>query len=182
MIWFGLLLCLSVALTSAKDCLMTGQCSCTFDDSGAVIDLSSLGNKDNTPRFKDVFYGPDDTYYSYNPCGGFSEGICANAAACAINSDKSEQLQIGDAFASKTSFSYDDSSGNVLVTYLSGTGIIVLTEVELLCDPFAYEPVFGPKGQISTDQFQMQLTTACACPDMCAKAGLNSSLVAGGPY
>ena len=31
-------------------------------------------------RFKDVYYDTDQMFYSYNPCGGFTEGDCSEAA------------------------------------------------------------------------------------------------------
>ena len=36
-------------------------------------------------RFKDVYYDADQMYYSYNPCGGFTEGGCSEAAVSSMN-------------------------------------------------------------------------------------------------
>ena len=33
-----------------KDCLLTNQCKCGFDDGSGSVDLTSLGHTDNTPR------------------------------------------------------------------------------------------------------------------------------------
>ena len=33
-----------------KDCRKVDQCSCQFDD-GTVVDITSLGNQDNSPRY-----------------------------------------------------------------------------------------------------------------------------------
>ena len=33
-----------------KDCSKVDQCSCKFDD-GTVVDITSLGNQDNSPRY-----------------------------------------------------------------------------------------------------------------------------------
>ena len=38
-------------LVLSKDCLPSDQCSCTFDDGSGKVELASLGNKDNTPRY-----------------------------------------------------------------------------------------------------------------------------------
>ena len=42
--------CLHVTVFG-KDCVTKDECSCTFDDDGTVIDITSLGNQDNTPRY-----------------------------------------------------------------------------------------------------------------------------------
>ena len=34
----------------SKQCLGNDQCSCTFDTDSSVVDLTSLGNRDSTPR------------------------------------------------------------------------------------------------------------------------------------
>ena len=34
-----------------KDCQKVDQCSCKFDD-GSVVDITSLGNQDNSPRYE----------------------------------------------------------------------------------------------------------------------------------
>ena len=36
--------------TGTKDCLGQDQCSCQFTDDQSIIDLTSLGNNDETPR------------------------------------------------------------------------------------------------------------------------------------
>ena len=36
-------------------------------------------------RFKDVYYDTDQMFYSYNPCGGFTEGDCSEAAVSTMN-------------------------------------------------------------------------------------------------
>ena len=41
---------LDVSLVLCKDCLLTNQCKCGFDDGSGSVDLTSLGNTDNTPR------------------------------------------------------------------------------------------------------------------------------------
>ena len=45
-----ILVLLAVSVAMGKNCLLIDQCSCKFDDNGSIIDLSSLGNKNNTPR------------------------------------------------------------------------------------------------------------------------------------
>ncbi|XP_045169645.2 uncharacterized protein LOC123532304 [Mercenaria mercenaria] len=159
----------------SKDCLKINSCSCSFDDGSGSVDLTSLGNTDGTPRFRDVFYSDEGYYYSYNPCGGFTEGDCNAAAACISNQDKSEQQQIGD--ASSAAFKYDGSE--VVAAYTSGAGVLRLTEVKLICDPKACVPVFEPQGEQAAGQFGMKLTTICACPGMCDSTGPKSNCSGG---
>ena len=35
----------------SKNCVGRGQCSCMFDTDSSVVDITSLGNNDLTPRF-----------------------------------------------------------------------------------------------------------------------------------
>ncbi|XP_045169768.2 uncharacterized protein LOC123532407 isoform X2 [Mercenaria mercenaria] len=161
-------LCL-VTYVTCKDCTLDDECSCTFDDGSGKVDLTSLGNTDDSPRFQDVLYSDEGYYYSYNPCGGFTEGDCQDAAVCVSNQDKSEQQQIGD--ASKAAFKWDDEQNNVIVAYTSGHGVLRLTTVNLKCDPSACTPTFEPEGEQGAGQFEMTMTTVCACAGMCDASG-----------
>ncbi|XP_060578370.1 cation-dependent mannose-6-phosphate receptor-like isoform X2 [Ruditapes philippinarum] len=143
-----------------------------MDDGSGKVDLTRLGNSDNTPKFKDVLYSDEGYYYSYNPCGGFDEGACSNAAVCVSNQDKSEQQQIGD--ASRAAFKWDDDSNNVIAAYTSGKGVLRLSTVNLICDPNACTPTFQPEGEQGAGQFEMTLTTVCACPGKCGPNGPTS--------
>ncbi|KAL4222528.1 hypothetical protein ACF0H5_018567 [Mactra antiquata] len=163
------IICMTSPTVSQKDCSLDDECSCTFTDGSGKVDLTSLGNTDDTPKFKDVLFKDEGYYYSYNPCGGFTEGDCQDASACVINEDKSEQQQIGD--SSNAAFKYDDSSNNVIVAYTSGHGVLRLTTVNLVCDKSACTPSFTPMGEQGAGQFEMTLTTVCACPDGCDASG-----------
>ncbi|XP_060578383.1 uncharacterized protein LOC132735450 [Ruditapes philippinarum] len=163
-----------VTYITCKDCTVNDECSCTMDDGSGKVDLTSLGKSDNTPMFKDVLYSDEGYYYSYNPCGGFDEGACSNAAVCVLKQDKSHQQQIGD--ASRAAFKWDDDSGNVIAAYTSGTGILRLSTVNLVCDQTACTPTFQPEGEQGAGQFEMTLTTICACPGKCGPSGpINST-------
>lgn len=39
-----------VTYVTCKDCTLDDECSCSFDDGSGKVDLTSLGNTDNTPR------------------------------------------------------------------------------------------------------------------------------------
>ncbi|XP_053374578.1 uncharacterized protein LOC123530760 [Mercenaria mercenaria] len=153
-------------------------CKCTFDD-GSVIDITSLGNSDNTPRFADVLAQSEGNFYSYNPCYPFTEEQCDDAAVCIINPDKTQSITVGD--AAKAAFKYDDDSGNVIAGYTSGTiKDLRLSEIILKCDQSACDPEITADGQQDQGFFQMTLTTVCACPDGCSSSGPKSCGSSGG--
>lgn len=164
-------LCLNFVAVRLKDCEQDPDslCKCKFDD-GGELDLTSLGNSDNTPRFKDVLSKGEGNYYSYNPCNPFQEKECKDAAACILNPDKSQSITIGD--AEKAAFNYDDDTGNVIIGYTSGAiKDLRLTEVLLVCDESACEPEISADGQQDQGYFQLTLKTVCACPDGCSASG-----------
>ncbi|XP_052813708.1 uncharacterized protein LOC128240840 [Mya arenaria] len=151
-----------------KRCDTVDQCSCKFED-GTVVDLTSLGNTDNTPRFKDLS-SEEGNYYSYNPCKGFTEKSCSAAATCILNSDKSESIQIGD--ANNAAFAYNTEEDAVVVAYTSGTiRDLRLSEVILKCDQSACSPTVVANGAQDAGEFKYTLTSVCACPDGCTSKG-----------
>lgn len=156
-----------------QNCDKHGACSCKLT-SGGIVDITSLGKTDNTPRFKDISYQTEQDYYSYNPCFPFTEGQCTDAAVCVLNSDKSQSIQIGD--ASSEGFKYDPDTNNVIVAYTSGDPTnLRLSEVILVCDQKAYEPQLMTNGQQPSGEFLLTLTTICACPDGCSSTGPNTT-------
>uniref|UniRef100_K1QA43 Uncharacterized protein n=1 Tax=Magallana gigas TaxID=29159 RepID=K1QA43_MAGGI len=104
-------------------CTYRDQCSCSLSD-GSIIDLSTLGNQDQTPAFPDSF-ATDGYFYSYNPCYSFIEGSCMNAAACQISGDQSTQYQIGD--ATSVTYSYDGTNVHALYSSTDSQGLTSLT-------------------------------------------------------
>lgn len=46
----------SVMCQGPKDCTQADQCSCTMTDGSGTVDITSLGNKDNSPRFVTKFH------------------------------------------------------------------------------------------------------------------------------
>lgn len=169
-----LLLCLLLwaeqqTLCRSKDCHQNDYCKCTFDD-GTVLDITSLGNTDQSPRFKDVLAKSEGNFYSYNPCSPFNEMQCTEAAVCIVNSDKSESITIGD--ASKAAFKYDESSRHVIAGYTSGDiRNLRLSEIVLVCEESACEPEITADGQQQGGYFQMTLKSVCACPNGCDSKG-----------
>ncbi|XP_022304253.2 uncharacterized protein LOC111111521 [Crassostrea virginica] len=154
---------LSVVTSVFGQCTYRDQCSCTLSD-GSVIDLSTLGNQDQTPAFADSF-AADGYFYSYNPCYSFIEGSCMNAAACQISGDQSMQYQTGD--ASSVSFSFDGTNAHALYSSTDSLGTTRNTDVTLICDQSGGSAYFSPQGEISTLNYGFTLTTKCACPNGC---------------
>ncbi|XP_052812123.1 uncharacterized protein LOC128239529 [Mya arenaria] len=164
------LLLLAGTSSGQKDCTMQDQCSCTMTDGSGIVDLTSLASKtDGQPTFKDVMEQEEGYYYSYSPCGSFSEVECKQATACVLDQNKKQSQQIGD--SGRAAFQYDADAGNVVVAYTAGTGVLKLTTVDLICDESACDPTFTPKGEQGAGQFEMMLKTVCACPGKCDSKG-----------
>lgn len=166
-ITLGLLLLLSPGpggrlLGDAAQCVQVYPCACLFDDGSGVIDITSLGNSDGTPRF-DKIVGGDFYYYSYNPCKPFTQLKCKDAAVCQINADSSASYQAGD--ANTESWSFDGS--DVQVYYNSMTETYRQTYVTLRCDPMADTPKIQALGETGTAVYKLILTTKCACKNGC---------------
>lgn len=144
-------------------CTYRDQCSCSLSD-GSIIDLSTLGNQDQTPAFADQF-AADGYFYSYNPCYSFIEGSCMNAAACQISGDQSTQYQIGD--ATSVTYSYDGTNVHALYSSTDSQGLTRNVDVTLVCDQSGQPPYFSPQGEVSSLNYAFSLTTKCACPNGC---------------
>ncbi|XP_061185561.1 cation-dependent mannose-6-phosphate receptor-like [Saccostrea echinata] len=160
---FVILVSSHVAVTFGQSCTYRDQCSCTMDD-GSLIDLSSLGNQDQTPAFADSF-ASDGYFYSYNPCYSFIEGSCINAAACQISGDQSAQYQLGD--ATSTSYSFDGTNVHFLYSSTDSTGLTRNVDVTLICDQSGQPAYFAPAGEVGSLNYAFSLTTKCACPNGC---------------
>ncbi|KAH3719282.1 hypothetical protein DPMN_062113 [Dreissena polymorpha] len=152
------------------DCQLLTPCSCSMSDGSGDIDLTSLSGSNGQPKFKDVLNSDEGYYYSYSPCGSFTELQCQDATACFLDQAKEQAQQIGD--YGRTDFEYDGN--NVVVAYSSGSGVLKLTQVNLLCDPTACDPKFVPNGNQGPGLYEMTLTTICACPGKCSASGPTS--------
>lgn len=95
-------LILSIVILVAVSSLILADDPCKFTTSQGTIDISSLANNDNTPKYKDVqtsgfgfskfflildwlhsFVSRFNIEYSFNPCKPFTEGTaCIDAAVC----------------------------------------------------------------------------------------------------
>ena len=146
-------------------CKQLNKCSCQYLEDGTVVDLTSLGNKDGTPRFHDV-QPPDGLMYSYNPCGVFTEGDCKDVAVC-LKSSSGETCMIGS--AAQPEFSYDEIMTRTFIGYSDGQ---TATFVYLICD--ARENPGRPElfANGTLDQiYLLTLYTVCACGGGCDSNG-----------
>ncbi|KAK7109133.1 cation-dependent mannose-6-phosphate receptor-like [Littorina saxatilis] len=154
----------------AQQCLGVDGCGCVFDDNSGVIDVSSLGNTDNTPRFKDV-QADDFYYYSFNPCKPFSEITCSGASVCQVDASKTASYQAGDSNAA--TWSYDGT--NVLVTYVSTADPSTTRSgiVTYICDESANEATMTAQGETSSTIYGVTVTTKCACKNGCSGGSIH---------
>ncbi|KAK6165931.1 hypothetical protein SNE40_022737 [Patella caerulea] len=106
--------------------------SCVIETSQGTINLTPLGNTDNTPRFKDVSSTSDQYRYSWNPCLPFNEGTCSNVAVCQSVPDTQSFYMLGV----QDNISYQDGtdqSGTIM--YHTFGDIERITTIRLTCDP-----------------------------------------------
>ncbi|KAL3831677.1 hypothetical protein ACJMK2_023400 [Sinanodonta woodiana] len=158
--YIGIIICVSLVyiVRCQNPCVDKSSCKCTFKD-GSVVDLSSLGNTDLTPRFKDVL-SPDGNFYSFNPCYGFNERPgCTDAAICLTTSD--HRTHVLYAQANDGSFQNDEVSKKLVLYYFnSDAGIPAI--VDLVCDEKVQVPIFRTNGVLQTG-LSMSLTSKYAC-------------------
>lgn len=147
-------------------CRKVSSCVCETAD-GSRVDLSPLGNVNNTPRFLDV---PDKSglySYSWNPCFGFNEGTCQNVGICQIYSaarvqsnstvanhvpdDKGDVEVTNYDLGHQDTVDYDISSQRGLMMVYTGQGgysIAIRTSyVQLHCDP-TVDAEFTVQGEV----------------------------------
>ncbi|KAK3591139.1 hypothetical protein CHS0354_040204 [Potamilus streckersoni] len=147
---------------SQEDCTDKDPCKCTLKN-GSVVDLSSLGKTDSTPRFKDVL-SVDGNYYSYNPCYGFNEGSeCTDSAVC--RTDPSQKIHAGLVKPVDGTINYDSENNKFIVQYLNPSAGAVV--VNLVCDAGSSDPLFRADGMVMEGLYTLTLTSRCACLDGC---------------
>ncbi|XP_070565875.1 uncharacterized protein [Ptychodera flava] len=161
------LLSLLVLLSSipgevAWECRRTSVCSCQWDD-GSIIDLEPIGLQNATPRFQDL-PGPDNYYYSYNPCYNFIESAdCKYVSAC-----QRSHLGIGAKFFnlgvhSSAKFLLED---NDLILQYEGNGTdlqIRTTRIKLVCSKSDTRLIVD--GEEPMKVYNFVLESPDCCPD-----------------
>ncbi|XP_067649975.1 uncharacterized protein [Haliotis asinina] len=169
-------ICLLVYPCLCKQCVGNGPCSCTFDDGSGTVDLTSLGNQVGGARFQGTSGSSDNFLYNYNPCFAFSTGTCTNVAACQTTPDMSESYNLGA--QESATWSYDGN--NIQVFYSSTTDILRETFVTAVCDPDQEEATLTAQGEVSPQQYHLELRSQCACADGCSASGPPDEGLSGG--
>ncbi|KAK7498647.1 hypothetical protein BaRGS_00010024, partial [Batillaria attramentaria] len=165
---FGVGLAAKSGLTSQPTLALQAE-GCTWVTQDGIIDLSSLGNTDGTPRFKHVKGTMDTWWYSYNPCFPFSEGTCSNAAVCQSDESSTMFFQCGD--TARASVTTD--SGKPAIKYTNqGSDLERTSTVVIECDQSASSPSFEALGDTSMGDYHFVLTSVCACPNGCGSGGV----------
>lgn len=153
----------SVVCNARKD-----GCSCVFNDSSGILDVSSLSNTDGTPRFKDVV-GSDNRTYSYNPCGPFALGNCSDAAVCQVSRDGRTSTQTGDAGTARW-LVLDNYTVTIFYEHLDQGPSPTDRQnfVTYLCDPTADSATMTMTGGDGTQVYYFTVVSKCACPNGCS--------------
>ncbi|KAL4222887.1 hypothetical protein ACF0H5_018927 [Mactra antiquata] len=123
-----------------------------------MIDLSSLATGDGSALFLDHVSSTDSYWYSYNPCGAFTDGSCVNVAACQYDPYYYIFYDIG--VPDKVTFDYDGL--NVVAKYESSDGTRK-SLVTLVCNPDMSIPTIEVLGETSITEYSFTLTSAAAC-------------------
>jgi hypothetical protein len=149
--------------------------SCVCETEDGLIDLSSVGSDDGTPRFSKVQGENLGRFtYEYNPCYGFVYGTtgCSDgqAAACQ-NDDVDPNAQYSCGKMSTETFILNAGTQNNELKYTAGDDGRDTT-VELVCDESADTPILNALDDYPDYfKYKFKLTTKCACPGLCEGGG-----------
>ncbi|KAL4222064.1 hypothetical protein ACF0H5_018106 [Mactra antiquata] len=152
-------------------CVGIDDCRCKYSDDDSVVDITSIGKGDNSPRFQDI-PSPDGYLYSYNPCKPFTEFSCGKAAVCRKDRFTGKTEMIGA--SEMVQFTYDELTGDTVVGYTAGALANIHTFVYLMCDNSAKPgpPQMFPNGSQTQNLYILTLYAACACPGRCDADGI----------
>ncbi|XP_074658949.1 uncharacterized protein LOC141911796 [Tubulanus polymorphus] len=141
-------------------CDKIDDCSCLMSDGSGLVNIRSLANTDNKPRFS-VTYQPTVTYY-YNPCLAFTlQQPCVNVTACLVLNSRGF-IALGK--PSPTVWSYDTTDKTVKVSYVT-TDKTSSTVVKLRCNTGVTTPQFKYIGtDPRTFSYNFELTSSEVCP------------------
>ncbi|XP_052247007.1 uncharacterized protein LOC127855464 isoform X2 [Dreissena polymorpha] len=163
----SLLLCsvfvgpLMLGVCAQGTCNGNTPCLCSYEN-GQFLDFTSLGNKDDTPRF----YNVSDKYeyaYSWNPCYNFTEGNCSEVSVCKIESAIPYDLYTPLGYQNSYEFVTNRSDNSVELVYQAGTGS---GHIRLICVNGSTTTsliALGPPSQQSHD-FYFELRSPLCCP------------------
>ncbi|UJR11406.1 hypothetical protein I4U23_015586 [Adineta vaga] len=139
---------------------------CIYDlNPKGIIDLTSVGHKDGTPVWKDVFpERKDDHVYSYNPCHSFTQGNCVDVAACqAYATDEKLTYSLGTQNSVQWRTTVDQEIPTLVYKSADRT-----LEVSLKCIGAKESDKLDVVGVDSIKQiYLMTLSSKCACWNGC---------------
>ncbi|PIK41042.1 putative cation-dependent mannose-6-phosphate receptor-like [Apostichopus japonicus] len=159
----------SSSRAASGDCVKVSNCKCQYQDDQSVIDLGSIGKRND---FAFPYQKSQDTLssyeYAYNPCYPVTDtDQCKDVAAC--QKDTNDHFQIGDAssadFQRAGGFSDDITLRYTSIDHLGNNKLVI---VKLICDQTAKTPQLEIISESPTSTYNMELTSECCCPDGCA--------------
>ncbi|XP_060086122.1 uncharacterized protein LOC132565488 [Ylistrum balloti] len=153
--------------TRALSCTQRDLCSCSMDDGSGDVDVSTLGNQDGSPMFKDMI-AADGFQYSLNLCYPFNEISCTNTSACQITTNGTSGFAIGD--SANVKFSMDTlNQVHIKYTNTDGNGVVRITDVTMICSPSADPPIVTTNGETLKGSliYEFILYSKCGCAGQC---------------
>ncbi|XP_059165047.1 cation-dependent mannose-6-phosphate receptor-like [Physella acuta] len=171
-----LTLTLAAGQVKPRSCVRQDDCSCRFDDTGAVVNIRPLAKSDGTPLFKDVT-GKDGLLYSYNPCVPFTEDQCVHSAVCQREGTNGTAKSL----VNQTNAQFGFDGHHVQLTYFSSAGGLLRSAVvSLVCLVNQTTPVFTAYGYDEGSKlYNFQLGSQCACENGCYTAPDDGGISAG---
>nr|XP_039263779.1 uncharacterized protein LOC120339676 [Styela clava] len=156
---------LMVITSYGKFCKKINSCKCEMDDGSGIINLRSLAHPGNLPKW--TLSGGDGWMYKYNPCLGYSLGINSDlAVGQASTSGSAYDLGI----QSSAGYNVTDD-GKVMITYSAKDGKRS-SRIILECDRETRFDRLEFIGEIKITEYDMMLSSPCACPGYCDNYGL----------
>uniref|UniRef100_H2YR67 ZP domain-containing protein n=1 Tax=Ciona savignyi TaxID=51511 RepID=H2YR67_CIOSA len=147
-------------------CNRIEQCKCSMSDGSGDINLKSVGQTNNIPKWT---INAGWWTFRYNPCYAFSSVQFTGLAVHQIDSASfTEEYNLG--LQSSESFGYNATDG-VSISYLSHD-VLRKSRVVLVCEPTQLTHDLLFVGELIITEYEFVLTGPCACPGMCDDNGI----------
>lgn len=160
-----LLFAFATAFEDELSCSRIDFCRCSMSDSSGVVNLRSLGRRDNTPRW--TVEGNDGFQYMYNPCYGWNTNSYTNLAV--LQSNRLLNYDLG--VQPSETFNFTSSKG-LVVSYSAREDGGRLSTVTLECDDSSNDHSLEFVGELNTGEYDFILRGPCACAGKCDDDGL----------
>lgn len=169
-------LILSIVILVAVSSLILADDPCKFTTSQGTIDISSLANNDNTPKYKDVQTSGFGFKYSFNPCKPFTEGTaCIDAAVCQVSDDGKEQFLL----AKQDGVSWDEGVGSHPTLKYTYTADQRFVNINLFCPAEGETESFDFIRESPPKTYSFDWKNKCACWNGCKGASPTPSGASG---